>query len=87
VEVEATCRFESCLQWVAIFKHITALSTTGRRAVDYGSLVCLNMVRQGVVCRCCRSTEDRDSLPSNTGTILKHTKPLVESGVDLQATL
>lgn len=29
-----------------ILKHITALSITERRAVDYGPLVCFNMVKE-----------------------------------------
>lgn len=51
VEVEATCRFESCLQWVAIFKHTgvwrTLLKTPEGRTLysvfEYGKVMCYSV--------------------------------------------
>ena len=39
VEINATCRFEACPQWVAILKHITKSPGSER------GIVCFNMVR------------------------------------------
>ena len=50
-----------------------AYSPTGPREGSNPSAECLRMVEQGVVCTCRSSTEDRDSPPSNTGAIIKHT--------------
>jgi hypothetical protein len=78
IVTSSACRSRAHILWY----HIEAHSSNDRSGSPVScwtkDLLRLSAFQYGttrVVCRCCRGAEDRDSLPSNTGTILKHISP------------